>query len=146
MPIIFPRTFFTSPHSYTIQLNFVFISAPKLINTWPDMRGEPCICDTRLLGKGTCSSAIGCKPPVPGTCPSWCGTEGLCCKQNEAINECDGTHVRPHISFKETYPLWNDLASIPNVDPPETTRTYRCILPPGKLSAYPENAHLCKYY
>ena len=26
---------------------------------------------------------------------------------------------------------------------PETTRTYRCILPPGKLSAYPENAHLC---
>ena len=64
----------------------------------------------------SCSSSVGCKPPVAGACPSWCGTEGLCCKQNEAINECDGTHVRPHISFKETYPLWDDLQIIPNTD------------------------------
>ena len=83
----------------------------------------------------SCSSSVGCKPPVAGACPSWCGTEGLCCKQNEAINECDGTHVRPHISFKETYPMWDDLAIIPRSGG-ATKSTHRCILPVGKLSAH----------
>ena len=75
------------------------------MNTWPDKIGDPCLL--------SCSNRAG-------ACPSWCGTEGLCCKQNEAINECDGTHVRPHISFKETYPQWDEDSA------------HRCILPPGK--------------
>ena len=100
------------------------------MNTWPDQIGDPCLC-----AFPPCSSSVGCKPPVAGACPSWCGTEGLCCKQNEAINECDGTHVRPHISFKETYPMWDDLAIIPRSGG-ATKSTHRCILPVGKLSAH----------
>ena len=91
------------------------------MNTYPDQVGDPCL--LHCLNR-------------EGTCP-WCGTEGLCCKQNEAINECDGTHVRPHISFKETYPLWDDLRIIPGSGG-ATESAHRCILPPGKLSAYPE--------
>ena len=74
------------------------------MHTWPDMTGDPCLC-----AFPPCFFWVGCKPQVARACPSWCGTEGLCCKQNEAINECYGTNVRPHISFKETYPLWDDL-------------------------------------
>ena len=97
------------------------------MNTFPDKVGDPCY--------KPCSNRAG-------ACP-WCGTEGLCCKQNEAINECDGTHVRPHISFKETYPQWDDCETIPNTGGAGQRSAHRCILPPGKLSVYPENAHLC---
>ena len=110
------------------------------MNTFPDKIADPCLC-----AFPPCLPWVGCKPNIAGACPSWCGTEGLCCKQNEAINECDGTHVRPHISFKETYPQWDDLQTIPGTGG-ATKSVHRCILPPGKLSAYPENAHLCKYY
>ena len=100
------------------------------MNTYPNLAGDPCIC-----GFPPCLPWVGCKPQVVGACPSWCGTEGLCCKQNENINECDGTHVRPHISFKETYPLWDDLQIVPGSGGTETKSVHRCILPPGKLSA-----------
>ena len=104
----------------------VYVSAPKLMNTFPDKVGDSCI--------KPCSDR-------PGACP-WCGTEGLCCKQNESINECDGTHIRPHISFKDTYPQWYDCEIIPGTGGQQRS-AHRCILPPGKLSAYPKNAHLC---
>ena len=106
------------------------------MNTWPDQTGEPCLC-----AFPPCFSWVGCNPQVAGACPSWCGSEGLCCKQNEAINECDGTHVRPHISFKETYPLWDDLIIIPGSGG-ATKSAHQCILPVGELSAYPRNTDL----
>ena len=88
------------------------------MNTFPDKVGDPCLIP--------CSNR-------PGACP-WCGTDGLCCKQNVTENECDGTHVRPHISFKETYPQWYDCETIPGTGGAGQRSAHRCILPPGKLS------------
>ena len=103
------------------------------MNTYPDKIGDPCLC-----AFPPCATWIGCKPPVAGACPSWFSTEELCCKQNEAINECDGTQVPPHISFKDP---WDDLAIILKSGG-ETKSAHRCILPASKLSAYPGNADL----
>ena len=51
---------------------------PKLMHTWPVTTGDPC-----FFAFSPCFPWVGCKPQVAGAYLNWCGTKGLCWKQNE---------------------------------------------------------------